>query len=298
MATAVDTPPEGALRLRLLERRDRDEALAALRPRSRDNLFLLDLVDRIGRSSRRAQGVEVEPAVLGVWEEGRFVGAASLRPTVAFSVGLSGRALALAIEAVSRLASGLIRSEPAQVEALWRGLAEAGRRALVDRRERVLCVDRDAALPAPPVTAGIDVREAHLADLDALVDAARASLREEGRPDPYLSDPHGFRRWVRNRLPRALVAEDAGRVSFVGYSDVMLTEGWLLQGVYTWPAFRRRGIGQVGVAALCRRAFAAGAEHVQLSVVEGNEQAFRLYERLGFTPSGELRTLLFAPPER
>jgi ribosomal protein S18 acetylase RimI-like enzyme len=150
----------------------------------------------------------------------------------------------------------------------------------------------------PPIAGSAEVREAHLADLDALVDAARASLREEGRPDPFVGDPNGFRRWVRNRLPRALVAESGAGVAFVGYSDVQLREGWLLQGVYTWPSCRRRGLARAGVSALCARAFAGGAEHVQLSVVEGNDAAQRLYEGLGFERLGQVRTLLFEAPGR
>ena len=38
---------------------------------------------------------------------------------------------------------------------------------------------------------------------------------------------------------------------------------------------------------------AAGAAHVQLSVVEGNIPARALYEHLGFRPHATLRTLLF-----
>jgi RimJ/RimL family protein N-acetyltransferase len=45
---------------------------------------------------------------------------------------------------------------------------------------------------------------------------------------------------------------------------------------------------------LCREAFRAGAEHVQLAVVDGNEAGRRLYEGLGFEPFGALRTILFA----
>ncbi len=296
MATAPETPPaESAYRLRLLERRDRATASAFLRQHASENLFLLDLVDRVGR---RASAGDVESAVLGVWEGERFVGAASLRPTVALDVGLTGYAFELAAEAIARLSTGLIRCEPGQAARLWGRLERAGRRAQIDRREWTLCCTARQRAAWVPTPEGAQVREAHLADLEALVEAARASLREEGRPDPFVGDPHGFRRWVPNRLPRALVVEHAGRVAFVGYSDVQLREGWLLQGVYTWPAFRRRGLARAGVAALCARAFAASAEHVQLAVVEGNAAAQRLYEGLGFERLGEVRTLLFDTPGR
>ena len=124
--------------------------------------------------------------------------------------------------------------------------------------------------------------------------AARASLREEGRPDPFDGDPDGFRRWVRGRLHRAHVVEIDGRIGFVGYADVQRTDGWLIQGVYAWPELRRRGLAATGMTALVRQAERAGADHVQLAVIEGNEPAIALYESLGFVPFGRLRTILFS----
>ncbi|MCA9509339.1 MAG: GNAT family N-acetyltransferase, partial [Myxococcales bacterium] len=130
--------------------------------------------------------------------------------------------------------------------------------------------------------------------LEALVHAARASLREEGRPDPFDGDPTGFRRWVRGRLERARVVERDGRVAFVGYADVRRPEGWLVQGVYTWPEARRTGLAAAGMSAIVEEGFEAGAGHVQLAVVDGNAPAMSLYAKLGFRPFDTLRTILFA----
>jgi RimJ/RimL family protein N-acetyltransferase len=141
---------------------------------------------------------------------------------------------------------------------------------------------------------GTGARCATSGDLEALVEAARASLREEDRPDPFEGDVEGFRRWVAGRVGRATLLERAGVPCFVGYADVCTRQGWLLQGVYTWPEFRRRGFGAAGVSELCRRAFAEGAGHVQLAVVEGNAAAKRLYASLGFRPFERLRTILFS----
>jgi predicted GNAT family acetyltransferase len=141
---------------------------------------------------------------------------------------------------------------------------------------------------------GARLRNATHCDLDALVEAARASLHEEGRPDPYDGDPQGFRRWVQGRIPRARIVEAKGRIAFVGYADVRCREGWLLQGVYTWREQRRQGLACAGVSDLCAAAFREGARHVQLSVVDGNAPARRLYEGLGFRPYARLRTILFA----
>ena len=105
-------------------------------------------------------------------------------------------------------------------------------------------------------------------------------------------------RWIsfprsEGRMDRARLVEVEGRVNFVGYADVRRSEGWLIQGVYTWPEWRRRGLASAGMGALLRQAFAQGAEHVQLAVVEGNEPALELYEGLGFRAFLRLRTILF-----
>jgi len=155
---------------------------------------------------------------------------------------------------LSDVLSGLIRCDAEQAAELWARLVVRGRRAIVDRREAVLVLER-AQLRDVATPAGVTIRPAVPADLAPLVDAARASLREEGRPDPFLGDPKGFRRWVAARVGRARVAEIAGEVVWVGYADVRLAEGHLLQGVYTWPAHRRRGVAAAGVAALCHAAF-------------------------------------------
>jgi RimJ/RimL family protein N-acetyltransferase len=273
---------------RALRARDRARAQARLRPRARDDLFLMDLVGRVGVPV----AVEADAEALGAWCGGELVGVASLRPTVAIESGADGAVLEALLEPLSALGAGLVRSPARLVEPLWQRLAARGRRALVDRTETSLVLEPSALRAAAP-PAGVSIRPARAGDLEALVEAARASLREEGRPDPFLGDPRGFRRWVAARVPRALVAESERRIAWVGYADVRLAEGWLLQGVYTWPEARRRGVAASGVTALCQQAFADSAEHVQLSVVEGNAPALALYDRLGFRPHALLRTLLF-----
>ena len=179
-------------------------------------------------------------------------------------------------------------------------LGERDRAFLVDRAETAYELRREPTTNTSPeplsgaeVRTGVEVRTACESDLDELVAAARASLREEGRPDPFDGDPPGFRRWVRGRLSRARVVVAEGRIRFVGYADVRRPEGWLVQGVYTFPEARRRGFAAAGMSALIQEAFDAGADHVQLAVVSGNLAAVRLYEQLGFEPFARLRTVLF-----
>jgi len=186
-----------------------------------------------------------------------------------------------------------VKSAAPVVGALWDRLCERrNRHVVLDRLETAYAV-RESEARLVESRPHERARAADLGDLDSLVIAARESLRDEDRPDPYSGDVRGFKRWVRGRVPRARIVESGGRIVCVGYADVQLPAGWLIQGVYCWPEVRRRAFASTGVSDLCRQAFAAGADHVQLSVVEGNEAARRLYETLGFEPVATLRTILF-----
>jgi ribosomal protein S18 acetylase RimI-like enzyme len=276
---------------RLLRSEERPIVLARLAANARANLFLLDLVERM--SAPPAPG-ELRTEIAAAWQGSDVVGVVGLRPSIAFDADVTPEAIEAFLPLLESLGVGLVKSTAEPVEWFWRELGRrVHRRALVDRIETAYSVRSAGAklvLPRPSERARTALPE----DLEWLVEAARESLREESRPDPFAGDPRGFRRWVRGRVPRARVVEAEGRAVFVGYADVQRPEGWLLQGVYTRPDARRRGHARVGVSNLCREAFASGADHVQLAVVDGNEPGRALYESLGFQPFAKLRTILFA----
>lgn len=278
------------LRVRPLRERDREAALAYLDRSPLLNLVLADLVLRMGEPS---PGPGPAPEVLGAWRGRELAGVAGLAPSVVFDAAAEREALEAFFPYLVRVGSGLVKSTEEVVGPLHAWLASERRRVLLDRIEIGFALEPEAARLRPPA-AGQDVRSASALDLDALVEAARQSLLEENRPDPTESDAVGFRRWVRGRVRRAVVIEQDATLGFVGYADVQCPRGWLLQGVFTWPAQRRRGLAAAGVSELCRRAFASGGSHVQLAVIEGNEPAERLYEGLGFRRFARLRTLLFS----
>jgi len=277
------------LRAALLGPGDRPEALARLARRVRENLWLLDLVASVGT---RPAPAEMPAEVVGVFDAGELRGCLALRPCVVAEAGLEPGAVEACRPWLELLQSGLLKAPAKEADAVWEQLAANGCRRVVDRGETLWALGPDEGR-LPPTVGAVRVRPARAGDLTALVEAARASLREEGRPDPFPLDPDGFRRWVRGRIPRASVVEVGRRVVFVGYADVQRSEGWLLQGVYTWPEARRHGHARAGVAAICREAFARGASHVQLAVVAGNRAAEELYRGLGFRPFAPLRTVLF-----
>jgi RimJ/RimL family protein N-acetyltransferase len=278
------------LSVRRLRGREREEALRRLVGSPQQNLLLIDAVHALGAL---AVPGEARADVLAALEEGELAGVASLQPSLAVERGADSEVLAAFLPHLVGVGAGLLKLAAETAEPIWNALRRVGRRAILDRQETAYAV-APGELGFAPAAPALRVRGARAGDLDALVDAARASLREERRPDPFEGDPEGFRRWVAGRIPRATVVEWEGALRFVGYADVQRREGWLVQGVYTWPEARRRGLAAAGVSALCRRALEAGASHVQLAVVEGNAPAEQLYERLGFRPFARLRTILFA----
>lgn len=279
-----------ALESRLIGLADREAAVRFLSRDAVANLFLLDLAANLGRPTGPG---ETRTEIVAAWRNGEIVGMVGLRPTVILDADADQDAVEAFIPYLERIEVGLVKSPVPAVDLVWKQLsARRSRSVIVDRIETAYALCEGDLKCIEPIAAE-SARRARNSDLDDLVVAARESLREEDRPDPFVGDAEGFRRWVRGRVARARVVEIAGRIAMVGYADVQRPEGWLLQGIYTWPDCRQRGLASFGVSELCREAFGAGADHVQLAVVEGNAAAQRLYEGLGFRAFSKLRTILF-----
>ncbi len=280
---------ESRWRAEPLAPRERPAVVEHLRRDLPANLLLVDLSDGLGRALGPS---ELPPRVFGLRRGSEMEAVASLRPSIVLDSQMDPDAVSALVPHFETIHSGLMKSSWHLVTPLWERLAAKGRAALIDRPECAFAL-RPAGFAPAPLPKGAETRAARESDLEVLVVAARASLREEDRPDPFVGDPEGFRSWVRGRLHRARLVEAAGRVVFVGYADVRRSDGWLIQGVYTAPDARRRGYAAAGMSALAQEAFASGANHVQLAVVEGNQAAWRLYEGLGFEAYARLRTVLF-----
>jgi ribosomal protein S18 acetylase RimI-like enzyme len=278
------------LKAKLLSPGDRPAASEYLGRDSVRNLHLLELAESVGAPPKPG---ELAPQVVGAWRGRDLVGVASLRPGVTLDANMDEEVLNVLMPYLRAVKGGLIKSGREIATELWERLSSRGCVAMVDRAEIACLVKPGDVVPAslPP---GAVLRQAVDSDLEALVAAARASLREEDRPDPCDGDPVGFRLWVRGRLYRARVVECDGQVVFVGYADVRRPEGWLIQGVYTWPYARRRGMAAAAMYGVVCEAFEAGTDHVQLAVIRGNTAAIGLYQKLGFSTFAELRTILFA----
>lgn len=88
-------------------------------------------------------------------------------------------------------------------------------------------------------------------------------------------------------LGASRVALDGGRPVGIVLLGVRGGTGWI-GGMGVVPALRRRGLGEALMRAVLDEARARGLREVTLEVLEQNEPAIRLYERLGFEPVREL----------
>ncbi len=263
------------------------------------DLVLYDMCHRLAREDAAS---EKALSLVGAWRERENLGLLALRPVVTLSCWSSETTvLEQFIPSLGTLRSALLKAPMEEAVPLWELLLAMGFHSDLEREEVSYCLvqEKYASMrrtsEAYHSVAGEPcLHSAVEADLEALIWASRASLQEEGRPDTYKEDPTGFRNWVRERMPFARVLRIDGEVIFTVWADVALPQGWLVQGVYTWPEARRHGFARRGMAMLCDEAFSQGASHVQLSVVTGNRAAEDLYSELGFAPSQRLQTVLFS----
>jgi ribosomal-protein-alanine N-acetyltransferase len=125
----------------------------------------------------------------------------------------------------------------------------------------------------------ISVRKANASDAGAI-----AELEKTAFLVPWSED--SIRRDIEeNDTAHVVVAEDGG--VFAGYADIWLVAGeGQLNNIAVMPEMRRRGVGTAIMEALIDFLGDSGAFEMSLEVREGNENAQRLYRRLGFTCAG------------
>ena len=155
----------------------------------------------------------------------------------------------------------------------------------------MLVLERDAATP---VELRAPVRLAARRDLDALVVAAAGMHREEMGVDPLAVDASSWRARMESLVERgwSWVWIERGEVLFKAELSAWMPDAVQIQGVYTHPGRRGRGIGTAGLATLCA-VLLRETPVCTLYVNHYNAQALRLYDRLGFRKAGDFATVIY-----
>ncbi|HEX5051444.1 MAG TPA: GNAT family N-acetyltransferase [Planctomycetota bacterium] len=169
--------------------------------------------------------------------------------------------------------------------------------ALRDRSVRTPLLLRDqvyyagSAAAADAALVSADVRRAERADRDRLVQATLALNESDLRIEPARVD----RRWLRESIEQRIAEGATWVIGPIGSPQCKLDHGsdgpagLVLEGVFTFPEARGRGLAAALVATSLRRAPGQVCLHVGMH----NAPARAAYERAGMAVAGRCRLLLF-----
>jgi predicted GNAT family acetyltransferase len=153
-----------------------------------------------------------------------------------------------------------------------------------------------ATTTAPQMAADPGVRLVRPDEVDVLFPAAVAMYTEEVGVSPTAD---GGERSYRERVSDLIKGRRAyakivdGRVVFKAELAVVTKHTAQVQGVWTAPELRGKGIASACMAGVVQDALRRVAPSVSLYVNDYNEPARRVYERCGFRQVGLFATVLF-----
>ena len=158
-------------------------------------------------------------------------------------------------------------------------------------RQPLMAIDGPPAVAAEP-----RVRPVRPAELEILLPAAVAMFTEEVGVSPLRVDGGaGYRARVSElvRAGHSLAWIEDGEVLFKAEIGAVSRAACQLQGVWVAPAYRGRGIGTAGTAAVVEYARTSVAPVVSLYVNDFNSAARAAYQRVGFREVGRYASVLF-----
>ncbi|MDE2572981.1 MAG: GNAT family N-acetyltransferase [bacterium] len=236
----------------------------------------------------------VDAPLYAAWNDAYVCGVIYLGPQIVISAQDDATRIALAQSMVHTHRPSLLVGSAADV-------------ACVESTARAMFGDPSAVRGFQPVyvltperlrsAPGARVRRAEAADLELVAYHAAAMTAEELGFDPRRGDFGAFRDGTRRNIERgwSWVWIVDGQLRFKVSIGAVTPKTAQLQGVYTPPEYRGRGYASAGLHAVCQALFQEGGRSLSLCVNDFNSTARRLYERLGFTQQGALRTLIYLP---
>jgi hypothetical protein len=216
-------------------------------------------------------------------------------------IAYCGRQIVLAAEpsAIPSLAARLSRAGASRmiigpretVRAFWNIVRnELGRPRVVRDRQLVMMVDRRRLRAG---AADVVVRHAQMDEWREVAHSSAEMIRQELEYDPRGASPH-YDAGVRQMIDRKLwwVGTANGRLCFFCNVGPWSDQTAQLQGIWTPPELRGRGLATASLAAICDRLLHV-TPTLSLYVNDFNEDAISLYRRVGFEHVGDFQTILF-----
>ncbi len=154
----------------------------------------------------------------------------------------------------------------------------------------VMAVDRRRLRILPPAP----LRRSTRGDVDLLAAAAAVMHREEMSGDSAPPDPSAWRARMTQLIDRgwSWTWIEQGEVVFKAELSAGTPDVVQVQGVFTAPSRRRRGVATAGMTALCSLLLES-VPLVTLYLNGYNQAALRVYQRVGFEQQGEFATVMY-----
>ncbi|MBV9232843.1 MAG: GNAT family N-acetyltransferase [Candidatus Eremiobacteraeota bacterium] len=222
-------------------------------------------------------------------------------PSGVAGVAYYGRQLAIAADASAiapfaelykqRGGANMIVGARATLRAFWRLVRPwHPKPRLVRERQLVMMVDRSSLREYDH---GVLVRHARLDDAGGVAESSAAMIEQELGYASTVATSR-FSQAVRRMIERRLwwVGTIGGQLCFFCNVGPWCERTVQLQGVWTPPHLRRRGLATAALGAICDRLLAESPS-VSLYVNDFNTAAIALYRRVGFRHVGDFQTLLF-----
>jgi predicted GNAT family acetyltransferase len=272
---------------RLLDERDRDAVLRVLARDPVASVFVASRVEAAGLDPWRL-GAEV----WGYLEHGELTAlcyaGANLVPVAAEPAQL--RAFADRARRQGRRCSSIF-GEAAGVLGIWQALGPGwGTPREVREVQPLLAIDGPPRVAPDP-----QVRRVRPDEIELLLPACVAMYAEEVGVSPLTADGGSlYRARVAELIDagRAFARFEDGRVVFKAEVGAASRVACQVQGVWTAPDLRSRGIATAGTAAVVLAGYAI-APVVSLYVNDFNTSARRVYDKVGFRRVGTFASVLF-----
>ncbi len=181
----------------------------------------------------------------------------------------------------------VIIGEQERIEQFWNFYSLPGQKARLMCRE--LLLEQNTI---PPVYNPIELRLATLADRELIAPVHAQMAFEESGINPLERDPEGFRRRVARRieLGRVWVVVEGDKIIFKADIQSETREQIYLEGIYTNPDQRGKGIGRRCISQLSRMLLETN-DSICVLVNERNPAVKGFYLKTGFELRGFYDTI-------
>lgn len=270
---AASTHPQEISTVRELDELDYQQALALLRAHPLQGVHLESLLTDHGLTSPALRG-----RFFGYFANDQLRGLALIGHQIMFCASDEALTQLARTAATLDIRTSVIFGPQQQVELFWQHYAAQGRELKMQRDFYWYVCEQ----PAQPLRQ-FQLVQATAEHLEIVLEAQASTFFEATGIDPRQTDPEGFRRRVLERIERGRtwIKLEGNTVVFKAELQSVTPAVIYLEGIWTRPDFRGRGIAREAVIELTHRRLRQ-QQVLCLAVEPDEEVAMRIYQHAGF----------------